>query len=260
MPSVWSDIPSFQKVNNTGEFIGYPTQKPLALLERIIEASSNPDDLVLDPFCGCGTTLHAAHALDRRWIGIARFSVGLVRNRLLRNFRYGDRSLQPSYVRVRGIPETIREARQLARKEPFEFEKWVCSHVGAEGMFHDPGTKGADSGVDGVLQFLIYEKNPKPRQAIIQVKDGNVTPDAVRALDSTVRRFDATAGIMVCFADQMRTVNNNRSRETFTDMTNKDYPVIQGLSVEDMLLRNKQPNLPNIMKMVESNPSRGKRV
>ena len=247
----WSKFSPVGRIER--ERLGYPTQKPLSLLERIVTASSNPDDLILDPFCGCGTTLHAAHKLDRRWIGIdiARFAVGLVRNRLASNFRHGNRQLGHSDIRILGIPETPYEARQLAETDKFEFEKWACGHVGAEGMFHEPGTKGADGGVDGVLKFFPLEKPLKPRYAIIQVKGGGVTPDAVRALDSAVRRFDAKAGILICFEDQMRTVENNRSRETFTDDTNRDFPVIQGLSVEDMLLRGRQPILPNIMRMAE---------
>jgi len=249
----WSEFSPVGRIER--ERIGYPTQKPLALLERIISASSNPGDLVLDPFCGCGTTLHAAHGLGRRCVGIdiARFAVGLVRNRLASNFRHGDRQLAYSDIHIIGVPETPHEARKLADADKFEFEKWACGHVGAEGMFHEPGTKGADGGVDGVLKFIPIEwdKKPKPHYAIIQVKGGSVTPDAVRALDSTVRRFKAKAGILICFRDQMKTVENNRSKETFTDGTNREFPVIQGLSVEDMLLLDKKPNLPNIMKMVE---------
>ncbi len=120
------------------------------------------------------------------------------------------------------------------------------------GMFHEPGTKGPDKGVDGVLKFYSFTDPtlpPEPLYAIIQVKGGRVTPDSVRALDSTVRQYDMKAGIMICFEDQMRTVDNNRSKETFSDSSGR-YPVIQGLSVED-LLQNVQPDLPLIAKMTE---------
>ncbi len=231
-----------------GQYIGYPTQKPLALLERIIQASSNPGDLVLDPFCGCGTSTHAAEKLGRRWIGIdiSRFATGLVKRRILTNFKL---RLDPNDISAFGVPETPDQVRELANRDKFEFEKWACGHVGAEGMFHQPGTKGPDKGVDGVLKFIPMEKPIKEQYAIVQVKGGNVTPDSVRALETTVRRFDAKAGVMICFANQMQTVENNRSKETFTDMTQIDYPVIQGLSVEDMLLRDKMPKLPNLMKL-----------
>lgn len=242
----WSNFSPVGRIK--GERLGYPTQKPLSLLRRIIEASSNPGDLVLDPFCGCGTTIHAAEELGRRWIGIdvSRFATGLVKRRLISNFAHRFESRD---IRVFGIPETSREARDLANRDKFEFEKWACGHVGAEGLFHQPGTKGPDRGVDGVLKFFPLERRPKPHYAIVQVKGGGVTPDSVRALESTVRRFNAKAGVMICFEDQMRTVENNRSKETFTDATRRDFPVIQGLSVEDMLQRDRMPNLPNLMKM-----------
>ena len=224
------------------ERLGYPTQKPVALLERIIAASSPPDGLVLDPFCGCGTAAHAAENLGRRWIGIdiSAFAVGLMRERILRNFEL----LTTDDVLVRGVPVNGADAQSLADRDKFEFEKWVCGAIGAEGMFHEPGTKGADGGVDGVLKFFPFRmgKKPKPEYAIVQVKGGNVTADAVKALKTTVDRYKATAGVMVCFNRFMRTVENQRERDTFTDDAGS-YPVIQGLSVED-LLADKRPDLP----------------
>ncbi len=224
------------------EHLGYPTQKPLALLERVIAASSPPDGLVLDPFCGCGTAVHAAERLGRRWAGIdiSAFSIGLVRERILRNFEH----LTTDDVLVRGVPVNVPGAEQLAQRDKFEFEKWVCGAIGASGMFHEPGSKGADGGVDGVLEFYPFRlgKKPTPEFAIIQVKGGNVTPDAVRALKTSVDDFGATAGVMVCFGRFMRTVENQRSRATFHDDSDT-YPVIQGFSVEN-LLAGKPLNLP----------------
>ena len=143
------------------ERLGYPTQKPLALLERIIKASSDEDDLILDPFAGCGTTLHAAEQLGRRWIGvdISTFAAGLVRGRILNNFE----GLTTDDVLVRGLPLNIADAEALAGRDKFEFEKWVCGSIGAEGMFHSPGTKGADGGVDGVLKFYPFRLGKKPK-------------------------------------------------------------------------------------------------
>lgn len=142
------------------------------------------------------------------------------------------------------IPLTVSDARALSQRDSFEFEKWVCGHIGAEGMFHDPGTPGADGGVDGVLRFyrIRPEKKLKAEYAIVQVKGGNVAPDAVRALRTTVDRFEVTAGVMVCFDQYMRTVENQRSQEIFTDALGT-YPVIQGYSVEN-LLANVPLNLP----------------
>ena len=216
------------------ERLGYPTQKPLALLERIIKASSNPGDMILDPFCGCGTTVHAAESLGRRWIGIdiSPFSTGLIRERMADNFP----QLAKSAIVIRGIPETIDDARALAQRDKFEFEKWVCGFIGAEGMFHDPGTRGADGGVDGLLKFyrLVPKKVAKAEYAIVQVKGGRVSPDSVRALRETVDRLGVTAGVLVCFERYMRTVENQRSRDTFDDLFGS-YPVIQGYSIENLL-------------------------
>ncbi len=224
------------------ERLGYPTQKPLILLDGLVQSSTNSGDTVLDPFCGCGTTVHAAEALGRKWIGIdiSKFSAGLIRDRILHNFKY----LNADDIDLRGTPETVAEARALARQDPFEFEKWVCGYIGAEGMFREPGEKGADGGVDGVLKFFPVRegKKVKPEYAIVQVKGGNVSPDAVKALHETVRRYEATAGVMVCFAEQLGTVENQRVKATFSDAWGS-YPVIQGFSVES-LLNEGELNLP----------------
>ncbi len=233
--TVW-DIPH---IKSKKEHLGYPTQKPLALMERIIKASSNKGDLILDPFCGCGTTLHAAEKLKRQWIGIdiSKFSNGLVNERLTSNF-------QGLNIKLYGTPTTTTEAMELAKQDKFEFEKWVCGHIGANGMYHNPGDKGADGGVDGVLEIytINFGKNPEKETVIIQVKGGGVTPDAVGRLYSTVKEFNALAGVMICFEKYMKTVENNRNKEKFHDSVGS-YPVIQGLSIEDMLKR-KKPRLP----------------
>ena len=240
LQDIWTDIGPIAA--QARERLGYPTQKPLALLERIIKASSNEGDLVLDPFCGCGTAVHAAERLGRRWVGIdvSTFAVGLMRGRILRNFEH----LTTDDVLVRGVPVNVAEAESLADRNKFEFEKWVCGAIGAEGMFHDPGTPGSDGGVDGVLKFYPFRmgKKPKAEFAIVQVKGGSVSANDVRALKTTVDEFGATAGIMVCFNRHMRTVENQRVRATFRDDSGA-YPVIQGFSIED-LLSDKRPNLP----------------
>ena len=240
LQDIWTDIGPIPA--QAAERLGYPTQKPLALLERIIQASSPPGGLVLDPFCGCGTAVHAAEKLGRRWVGvdISTFAVGLMRGRVLRNFP----ALTTDDVLVRGVPVNVAEAQALADRDKFEFEKWVCGAIGAEGMFHDPGSRGADGGVDGVLKFYPFRmgQRPKAEFAIVQVKGGNVTPDAVRALKTTVDKFGATAGVMVCFDRFMRTVENQRVKAMFRDDSGS-YPIIQGLSIED-LLADKRPDLP----------------
>ena len=229
------------------EYLGYPTQKPLDLLRRIIKACSNEGDLVLDPFCGCGTTIHVAEELKRKWIGIdiSKFSTGLVRERLVNNFQH---RIDSTDIEIRGTPHDLSEAQALADKDKFEFEKWVCGEIGAHGMFHDPGERGSDGGVDGVIEFGLFEnwgKSVEKSYAIVQVKGGHVTADSVRALYTTVKRFNAKAGIFVCFDKYMRTVENNRVKCTYKDMQGI-YPVIQGFSVE-RLLNGEKPELPPLI-------------
>lgn len=244
-PDWWDNITPVRKKGGSqrSESLGYPTQKPLALLDRIIQTSTHEGDVVLDPFCGCGTTLHSAERLGRKWIGIdiSVFAAGLVRERILNNFP----NLKPGEVDVSGTPYDLASAKDLAKKDPFEFEKWVCGAIGAHGMFNNPGDKGADKGVDGVIEFMKFEgldRKPKKSIAIVQVKSGKVTPDSVKALMQTVKNFGATAGVFVCFEEFMRTVENNRDRGTYEDLTGV-YPIIQGLSIE-RLLRNEKPKLP----------------
>lgn len=226
--------------------LGYPTQKPIELLERIIAVSSQEGDLVLDPFCGCGTTVHAAEKLKRRWIGIdiSSFAAGLIRERLLNNLTH----LKAQDVTSYGMPYDLASAKELAKRDKFEFEKWVCGEIGAHGMFHDPGDKGPDGGVDGVVEFFLFEDlegKAKKDYAIIQVKGGKVTPDSVKALYATVKKYKAKAGIFVCFEEYMKTVENNLVSETYKDLIGID-PVIQGFSIEQ-LLNHEKPNLPPLV-------------
>ena len=132
--------------NLSEERLGYPTQKPLALLERIISASSNEGDLVLDPFCGCGTTVHAAQKLNRRWIGIdiTHLAISLVKRRLIDAFPMAQ-------FEIHGVPKDLGAARELAKADPHQFQLWALSMI--EAQPYKGGKKGADSGIDGFLYF-----------------------------------------------------------------------------------------------------------
>ncbi len=232
------------------ERLGYPTQKPLALLERIVETGSKEGDVILDPFCGCGTAVEAAEKLNRQWIGIdiSTFSTGLIRERVVRNIQ----GLDQSMVEMYGVPTSIEEAKSLAKRDKFEFEKWVCGAIGAYGLYHPPGTRGADGGVDGILDFypMYFDKKVKKERAIIQVKGGHVSPDNVKALYQTVLDTSSCAGVLVCFESQMRTVENNRKKDIFEDHFGK-YPIIQGFTVEQ-LINNERLQLPQYQKREES--------
>ena len=242
MRDVW-DISVLNSQAN--ERLGYPTQKPLSLIERVIRASTNEGDVVCDPFCGCGSGVHAAENLNRNWIGIdiSQFAVELIRNRILNNFQ----ELTADDIITLGVPRTTQEAQQLFKSSHFEFEKWACGAVGAEGMFHRPGTKGPDGGVDGVIPFYHQrEFNLKDKAektyAIVQVKGGKVSPDNVRGLSTVVRQTNAKCGVFICFDRYMQTVENNREKGTITDALG-DFPFIQGFSVE-RLISGDRPNLP----------------
>ena len=243
----WDDVKPL--INVSKERLGYPTQKPIDLLKRIITASSNKGDIVLDPFCGCGTTLHAAEELNRQWIGIdiSQFSAGLVRNRLIDNFKH--KQLNRGNIPVIGCPLTVADAEDLANVDRFEFEKWACGEVGASGLYHEPGERGADGGVDGVIPFyysegLFDKRPPEKTYAIVQVKSGKVQPDNVRALSATVRESGAKCGVFICFDKYMKTVENNREKKRLKDMTG-DFNFIQGLSIENLIDGNR-PRLPPI--------------
>ncbi len=167
---------------SSGERLGYPTQKPLALLERIIEASSNEGDIVLDPFCGCGTAVEAARRLNRRWAGvdISSFAIDLVRQRL-----------QDESIPVKGIPADLESARKLAREKPFEFESWAVTRLPG----FAPNTKQvADGGVDG--RGMLYDEPDDwdSRLALAQVKGGKFTAGALRDFIGVINSDEAAIG------------------------------------------------------------------
>ena len=241
MQDWWTDIPKITSPDDPQK-LGYPTQKHTALLERIIKCSSDEGDVVFDPFCGCGTTLHAAESLNRSWIGIdiSRFSVGVVKNRLVKSF---ERKILDQ-IEVSGIPTTVESAMQLAQENPWEFEKWVCGQLGAKGLYKRPGAKGSDGGIDGVIEF--YAEPSQKSYAIIQVKGGSVKPNDVKALYSDIENEpNVTAGVFVCFGKYKQTVKNAATTKTFKDkIAGNEWPVVQILTIEDML-DDEMPKLPN---------------
>ena len=186
--STWTDIPPVQA--QAQERLGYPTQKPVALLERILSASSNPGDTVLDPFCGCGTTVHAAQKLGRRWIGIdiTHLAIGLIEKRL--------RDAFPDVAfTTHGVPQDIAAARDLAARGKYhEFEKWALSLIGAQPG--NLGKKGADRGLDGRLYF------GKTGHAVVSVKAGqNVGVAMIRDLKGVIEREKAGIGVFLTLTE-----------------------------------------------------------
>ncbi|BCW95646.1 MAG: restriction endonuclease subunit M [Fimbriimonadales bacterium] len=174
------------------ERLGYPTQKPLALLERIIHASSNEGDVVLDPFCGCGTAIVAAQKLNRRWIGIdiTHLAIALIKYRLSDMF---DLKEGVDY-RVIGEPTSVEDARALALQDRDEFQRWAIGLIPR--AFPYQQKKGADTGIDGMLHFT---DNPRehPKKVVIQVKSGRVGVKDIRDFRGVLEREGATLGLFV---------------------------------------------------------------
>lgn len=210
------------------ERLGYPTQKPEALLERIIKVSSNEGDLVLDPFCGCGTTIAVAQRLNRRWIGIdiTHLAVTLMKHRLHDTF--GD---EVSYE-VIGEPTTLPDAKALAKQDPFQFEVWALGLVDAR-----PTSKKrrADKGIDGRLYFHDDPKG-KTKQIIISVKSGHILPRDVRDLRGVVEREGAEIGLLITLEEPKRGMKSEAASGGFYDSPwGTKHPKIQILTVAELL-------------------------
>lgn len=186
----WVDIPPINTKAN--ERLGYPTQKPLALLERIIRASSNPGDVILDPFCGCGTAVEAAEKLGRRWLGIdiTQLSITLIKKRLHDAF---DGKIDKAYKTV-GEPTDVSGATYLAQSDPYQFQWWALGLVMARPLEQK---KGADKGIDGRLYFHDDADGSKIKHVIFSVKAGKVGVSQVRDLRGTLERERAEIGVFL---------------------------------------------------------------
>jgi site-specific DNA-methyltransferase (adenine-specific) len=251
---VWIDIDRINQSAN--ERLGYPTQKPLILLERIIKTSSNPGDIVLDPFCGCGTAVHAAESLDRQWIGIdiTHLAISLIEKRLRDAFP--DREVQDEtgvklepgiQFEVEGTPKSLDAARDLFHRDTYQFEWWACSLVNAQ-PYKDK-KKGADSGVDGLIYFRdIDPKSTKKdptvvRQIVVSVKGGkNVGVSMIRDLRGTMEARKADIGLFVTMTPPTRVMISEAAKAGIYSAGNgQDYARIQILTIEDLLENRVRP-------------------
>lgn len=237
---VWTDIPPINA--RAAERLGYPTQKPLALLERIIRMASNEGDVVLDPFCGCGTTIDAAQKLNRRWMGvdITYLAVDLIEKRL--RATYGDKILDT--FTVVGIPRDVEAARALFARSPFEFERWAVSLVDGQPNERQVG----DKGVDGIIRFPVDGKGGTGR-VVVSVKGGRqLAPSMVRDLAGTVASHRAHAGVLITLEKPTRGMIDevHRSGIFHADRQGRPYPKLQLFSISE-LLRGKRPDLPPVM-------------
>ena len=228
--NVWDDISPVP--SQSRERLAYPTQKPLALLERIIASSSNEGDVVLDPFCGCGTAVVAAHKLGRQWLGIdiTHLAVALLKNRL--NTAFGLEAGRD--YDVIGEPQDAGGARALWEQDPYQFQYWAVSLLQAQPQ--ESSKRGPDRGIDGVLHFLDGPRRTAQR-AVIQVKGGRVSSPQVRDLKGVVEREKAALGLFISLEPPTRDMRQEAVSAGFyhSDLWGRDFPKIQLRTVDEML-------------------------
>jgi DNA modification methylase len=236
-----SDIPPIN--SQARERLGWDTQKPLALLERVIETSSNLGDVLLDPFCGCGTALIAAEKLGRKWIGIdiTYLSIAVMKARLKDSFGIE--------VPVIGQPTEVEGARQLAQGDDgrYQFQWWALNLIDARPL---GGTekKGADRGIDGRITFTVGAKG-EMGQAVVSVKSGGVNSSMIRDLKGTIEREGAEIGLFITLEEPSKPMLLEASTGgVYTSpISGKDYPRIQILTVRELLEEHKKPMLPLLL-------------
>ena len=233
---IWADIGPINAAAT--ERLGYPTQKPQSLLERIISASSNPGDTVLDPFCGCGTTIAAAQALNRPWIGIdiTHLAINLIKNRLKDSFA------DATFI-VIGEPISVPDADQLAQSDPYQFQWWVLGLVGARPVEQK---KGADKGIDGRIIFQ-GDKLGSFESVILSVKAGHTSAPHVRDLKGVLAREQAAIGVLISMQEPTAPMRIEAATAGFYESATwgRKYPKVQLLTVAE-LLAGKKVEMPPI--------------
>ena len=241
MSNIWADIDPIN--SQARERLGWPTQKPLPLLQRIIAASSNEGDIVLDPFCGCGTALIAAEGMKRRWIGIdvTYLAIAVMEARLKDTFGL-------ERVPLRGAPTEIEGARHLAEASAngrYEFQFWACSLLGAVPA-SGREKKGADRGIDGVITFP--EPMGEQGRIVVSVKSGHVNSSMLRDLKGVLGREDAAMGLFVTLDEPSREMALEATTAGFyhSKLADIDLPKVQIVTIAD-LLADRMPKLPPLV-------------
>ncbi len=226
--NLWDDIEMIS--SQSRERLGYPTQKPESLLERIIQTSSKKGDIVLDPFCGCGTTITVAEKLKRKWIGIdvTHLAISLMKHRLSDTF---GKSVK---FEVIGEPVDLKGAEALAKQDPYQFQWWALGLVGARPAESEK-KKGGDKGIDGYIYF--HDEPRKTKKIIIQVKSGHVNPSQIRDLKGTVDREKAQIGVFITLAFPTAGMKKEAIATGFYKLPGwgKDYPKLQILTIKELL-------------------------
>jgi SAM-dependent methyltransferase len=241
LQDIWSDIDMLRGISSTKERLGFPTQKPQALLERIISVSSNAGDTVLDPFCGCGTTIAAAQQLGRHWIGIdiTHLAIGLIKHRLVD--AYG--SAITSAYQVVGEPTDVDGARELAETDPFQFQAWALGLVGAR--VAGSAKKGGDKGIDGRLYFHDGGVAGDTKQIVFSVKAGHLVPTYLRDLRGVIDREKAQIGVLLSFETPSAGMRAEAASAGFyASPWGSSHPRLQPLTVAE-LLAGKQIDYPH---------------
>ena len=230
LQDLWTDINPVAP--RARERLPYPTQKPLALLERIIASSSNEGDVVLDPFCGCGTAIIAAHQLNRQWLGIdiTHLAVALLKNRL--NTTFGLEAGRD--YDIIGEPQDAGGARALWEQDPYQFQYWAVSLLSAQPQ--EQPKRGPDRGIDGILHFLDGPRRTAQR-AVIQVKGGRVSSPQVRDLKGVVAREQAALGLFISLEPPTRDMRQEAVSAGFyhSPLWERDFPKIQLRTIAEML-------------------------
>ena len=252
LQNLWDDIPAIGA--QAVERQGYPTQKPTALLERIITASSNPGDVVLDPFGGYGTAAHAAQRTGRQWVAIdiTYLAINLIKRRLRDAF---GEQLQ---FEEKGQPTDFHSAQRLAELDKFQFQHWALSLIDARPL-KEGGGKGADRGVDGLLYF--YESKDERRKLIVQVKGGGVKRGDVATLLGDVNNQKAAGGILLTLekpTGPMRDEAADAGRYQSKLWHDKDYPKIQILTIEGLFNNTERVDAPPQMNPFAKAPREAK--
>jgi len=233
--------------------LGYPTQKPNQLLERIIKASSKDGDTVLDPFCGCGTTIAVAQKLNRNWIGIdiTHLAINIIKLRLKGMF-----GIEPKKdYKVVGEPEDLTSAIALANQNRYQFQWWATSLIDAKP--YGDKKKGKDTGIDGFIFFM--DKGRETKKCIVSVKSGKVQPTDIRDLGYVLSRENADIGVFITLHEPSSGMIKDAVSAGFyrSQLSGKDYPKIQILTIEE-LLKGIKPQIPNqISPFKKATPSEG---
>ncbi len=216
------------------ERLGYPTQKPEALLDRIIKASSNEGDVVLDPFCGCGTAVAVAQRLKRRWVGIdvTHLAITLIKSRL--QDAYGP-DVTKTY-KVIGEPTTLQDAEALAHeKDRYQFQYWALGLVGARPLQSEQ-KKGADKGIDGRQFFHDDAETAKSKQVIYSVKSGHLKADDVRAISHVLERENAEIGVLISMEEPTQKMRTDAASVGFYKSPwGTTHPRLQILTIAELL-------------------------